>query len=185
MHARATGVNKVVLVKILSGLHDPSVTAADLVETVGRDPSIVYALLRILNSAHLSLERKVTSLHQALVLLGVDGLRNWTTMMVMSRLASDSQEAFSGALIRAKMCELCATNKPGAESTVAFTAGLLSALPDILGRPLPDVVAELGSLQSCAWRYSTARGRSGRCWDGCSATRPKTGSSSRASGRRR
>jgi EAL and modified HD-GYP domain-containing signal transduction protein len=144
VHARATGVNKVVLVQILSGLHDPSVTAADLVETVGRDPSIVYALLRILNSAHVSLERKVTSLHQALVLLGVDGLRNWTTMMVMSRLAADSQEAFSGTLIRAKMCELCATNKRGAESTVAFTAGLLSALPNILGRPLPDVVAELG-----------------------------------------
>jgi len=100
--------------------------------------------LRILNSAHLSLEQKVTSLHQALVLLGVDGLRNWTTMMVMSRLASHSHEAFSGALIRAKMCELCATNAPGAASTVAFTAGLLSALPDLLDRPLREVVDDLG-----------------------------------------
>ena len=36
----------------------PRVTTADLVDTVGRDPSIVYALLRILNSAHLSLERR-------------------------------------------------------------------------------------------------------------------------------
>jgi c-di-GMP phosphodiesterase len=143
VHARATGVNKAVLVQILSGLHDPKVSAADLVDVVGRDPSIAYALLRILNSAHLSLERKVTSLHQALVLLGIDGLRNWTTMMVMSRLASDSQEAFSGALIRAKMCELCASSSAGAEPAVAFTAGILSALPGILGRTLPDVVEEL------------------------------------------
>jgi len=143
VHARATGVNRVVLVQILSGLHDPTVCAADLVDTVGRDPSIAYALLRILNSAHLSLERKVTSLHQALVLLGVDGLRNWTTMMVMSRLASHSHEAFSGVLIRAKMCELCATDCPGAAPTVAFTAGLLSALPDILDRPLRQIVDEL------------------------------------------
>ncbi|MGO9876095.1 MAG: EAL and HDOD domain-containing protein [Acidimicrobiia bacterium] len=142
VHARATGVNKAVLVQILSGLHDPNVTAADLVDTVGRDPSIAYALLRILNSAHLSLERKVSSLHQALVLLGVDGLRNWTTMMVMSRLACDSQETFSAALIRAKMCELCATG-PGADGAVAFTAGLLSALPGLLERPLADVVDEL------------------------------------------
>jgi len=144
VQTRATGVNRVVLVQILTALHDPKVTATDLVGTVGRDPSMVYALLRILNSAHLSLERKVTSLHQALVLLGVDGLRNWTTMMVMSRLVSYSHEAFAGALIRAKMCELCATDRPGAAPTVAFTAGLLSALPDILERPLPDVVHELG-----------------------------------------
>jgi len=113
------------------------------VHTVGRDPSIVYALLRILNSAHLSLERKVTSLHQALVLLGVDGLRSWTTMMVMSRLATGSPEALSGALIRAKMCEICSAKCPGAQPPVAFTAGLLSALPGILDRDLTDLVAEM------------------------------------------
>jgi EAL and modified HD-GYP domain-containing signal transduction protein len=143
VHARATGVNKAVLVQILSALHDPRVSAADLVEVVGRDPSIAYALLRILNSAHLSLERKVTSLHQALVLLGIDGLRNWTTMMIMSRLASDSPESLSSSLVRAKMCELCAVSSPGAELTVAFTAGLLSALPAILDKSLADVVEEL------------------------------------------
>ena len=157
VHARATGVNKAVLVQILSGLHDPKVSAADLVDIVGRDPSIAYALLRILNSAHLSLERKVTSLHQALVLLGIDGLRNWTTMMVMSRLASDSQEAFSGALIRAKMCELCASSSAGAEPAVAFTAGILSALPGILGRTLPDVVEELALAPGAANRAARSR----------------------------
>jgi len=144
VRARTTGANRAVLVQILSELHDPSVSASDLVDTVGRDPAIAYALLRILNSAHLSLERKVTSLHQALVLLGVDGLRTWTTMMVMSRLASGSPEALSGALIRAKMCEICASKCSGAHAAVAFTAGLLSALPGILDRPLPDLVAELG-----------------------------------------
>jgi c-di-GMP phosphodiesterase len=143
VRARTTGADKAVLVQILSDLQDPLVTASDLVGAVGRDPSIAYALLRILNSAHLSLERKVTSLHQALVLLGVDGLRNWTTMMVMSRLAAGSPEALSGALIRAKMCEICAAQCAGAPAPMAFTAGLLSALPGILDRDLSDLVAEL------------------------------------------
>ena len=143
IRARATSVNKAVLVQILARLHDPNISTADLVDTVGRDASIAYALLRILNSAHLSLPWKVSSLHQALVLLGVDGLRNWTTMMIMSRLAPDSNEALSGSLIRAKMCEICASSNAGADPTVAFTAGLLSALPEILDRPLPDVIEEL------------------------------------------
>jgi EAL and modified HD-GYP domain-containing signal transduction protein len=144
VHARATGVNKTVLMQILARMQDPNLTPADLAETVGRDPSIVYALLRILNSAQLSLPTKVTSLRQALVLIGIDGLRNWTTMMIMSRLAPNAHELLTNTLIRAKMCELCTPTSPRADSATAFTAGLLSALPDILDRPLEDLVAELG-----------------------------------------
>ena len=142
VRAQATDVNKTSLLQILTELHDPNVTAAALVDTVSRDPSIAYALLRILNSAHLSLATKVDSLHQALVLLGIDGLRNWTSMMVMSRLAPDSHEALSGALIRAKMCEICAADDH-ASPTVVFTAGLLSALPATLHRPIEEIVGQL------------------------------------------
>ena len=63
-------------------------------------------------------------------------------MMVMSRLAPDAHEALSGALIRAKMCELCAPTNH-ADAAIAFTAGLLSALPDILHRPLEEIVGQL------------------------------------------
>ena len=73
VRGQATGVNKTSLLQILSEAHDPNATAAGLVDTVSRDPSIAYALLRILNSAHLSLATKVDSLRQALVLLGIDG----------------------------------------------------------------------------------------------------------------
>jgi EAL and modified HD-GYP domain-containing signal transduction protein len=143
IRARATGVNQTVLMQILARLHEPNVTTADLVDIVGRDPSVAYALLRILNSAHLSLAKRITSLDQALVLLGIDGLRNWTTMMVMSRLAPSSHEMLSAALVRAKMCELCAPHSAGADPAVAFTAGVLSAIPEILQRPLPEIVEEL------------------------------------------
>ena len=64
-------------------------------------------------------------------------------MMVMSRLASDSREALSSALVRAKMCEICASSSTGAQAAVAFTAGLLSARPGILDRALPELVNEL------------------------------------------
>ena len=41
------------------------------------------------------------------------------------------------------MSEICATSSEGAQAPVAFTAGLLSALPGILDRALPDLVSEL------------------------------------------
>jgi EAL and modified HD-GYP domain-containing signal transduction protein len=63
-------------------------------------------------------------------------------MMAMSRLAPDAPEALSSSLIRAKMCELCAARN-GANAAVAFTAGLLSALPGALDRPIEDIVEQL------------------------------------------
>ena len=161
VRAHSTGVNKSVLLQILAEVHKPNVSAGDLVDTVSRDPSIAYALLRILNSAHLSLPSRVTSLHQALVLLGVDGLRNWTTMMVMSRLAPDSHEAISGALIRAKMCELCAPDNR-ANAAVAFTAGLLSALPSALERSLQEIVEQLALAPELRSALLDHKGREGQ-----------------------
>ena len=161
VRAHTTGVNRSVLLQILAEVHEPTVTAAHLVDTVSHDPSIAYALLRILNSAHLSLPSKVTSLHQAIVLLGIDGLRNWTTMMVMSRLAPDSHEALSDALVRAKMCELCAPANR-ASAAVAFTAGLLSALPATLDRPLEEIVDELALAPSLRGALIDHAGPEGR-----------------------
>jgi c-di-GMP phosphodiesterase len=142
VRGQATGVNRTSLLQVLAEVNDPDATAAGLVDTVSRDPAIAYALLRILNSAYLSLTTKVDSLRQALVLLGMDGLRNWTSMMVMSRLAPDAQESLSNALIRAKMCELSAPDSH-ANGAVSFTAGLLSALPDTLQLPLDEIVGQL------------------------------------------
>jgi EAL and modified HD-GYP domain-containing signal transduction protein len=138
----AIEVSKPVLLRILAATNRPDITPAELVDTIACDPSIVYALLRIVNSACFSLKNEVSSLHQALVLLGIAGIRNWTLMMVMSRLASDSREALIGALVRAKMCDLCAVSN-SASASVGFTAGLICALPSMLDRPLEDIIDEL------------------------------------------
>ncbi len=140
-HTRA---NRAVLLEILAALQEPAISATDLVEAVARDPSVAYALLRVINSAHLTLATKITSLRQALVLLGVDGVRNWTTMMIMSRLVPSSVDDMTTGLIRAKMAEICAAEDASVEPAAAFTAGLLSALPAILGRTPADVVRRLG-----------------------------------------
>ena len=139
MHA-----NRAVLFQLLAKLQDPQSEVTDLVETIGGDPEIAYALLRILNSAHLSLANPINSLHQALVMLGANGLRNWATMMIMTRFAPGSDELASAALIRAKMCELRAGHAQAVDPAVAFTAGLLSSLPDLVETTMPSLVNQLG-----------------------------------------
>jgi len=143
VRARTTNANRAVLLELLCELQDPHSEVSELVDTVGRDPEIAYALLRILNSAYLSLTNPINSLHQALIMLGTDGLRNWATMMIMTRLAPNSPELTSGALIRAKMCELCARRTSAADPTIAFSAGLLSYLPDLVDKTMPNIARQL------------------------------------------
>ena len=48
----------------------------DLIKIINQDPSISERLLRLVNSAYYSLKQKITSIDQALVLLGTEAVKN-------------------------------------------------------------------------------------------------------------
>jgi len=48
----------------------------DLSKVINKDPSISERLLRLVNSAYYSLKQKITSIDQALLLLGMDAVKN-------------------------------------------------------------------------------------------------------------
>ena len=48
----------------------------DLIKIINQDPSISERLLRLVNSAYYSLKQKITSIDQALLLLGTEAVKN-------------------------------------------------------------------------------------------------------------
>jgi EAL and modified HD-GYP domain-containing signal transduction protein len=95
-------------------------------------------LLRTANSAALGLSREVTSLRQALVLIGPKRLRSWVVLTLLEggTTTSSSDDLWS-VLARAFACQ-----RLGApEADLAFTVGLLSGAADLLGAE-PESVAE-------------------------------------------
>ncbi len=62
--------------RVLAMLDDPSVKAADLAEIIQYDAAITANILKICNSALFGLHRKITSLDEALVVLGQDELKD-------------------------------------------------------------------------------------------------------------
>jgi EAL and modified HD-GYP domain-containing signal transduction protein len=115
-------------------------------EIVKHDVSLSVRLLRFLNSAFFGWRSQVTSIKQALVLLGERPLRKWVTLVAVTGLGSDRpEEMLITALLRARLCEELALRQGRtAESLDLFVAGMLSALDSLLGRPLPDLLRELG-----------------------------------------
>jgi HD-like signal output (HDOD) protein len=65
-----------VLEKIVSLTNDPNVSIAQVEQAISTDPVISTKLLRIVNSAYFSFFREITSLKQAIVVLGLEATKN-------------------------------------------------------------------------------------------------------------
>jgi c-di-GMP-related signal transduction protein len=100
-------------------------------------------LLRAVNAASVGLVRPVSSVREALVLLGRRQLRAWILLMVLADAGDGIQEKLSNAMTRARMCELLAPLVPNIPSDTAFLTGLLSTLDFLLNMPMSDVVQRL------------------------------------------
>lgn len=130
---------------LIAALHQPEVNIGDLEEIIKRDVSLTYRTLRSVNSAAFASGREITSIRQALVLLGIDQIRRWASVWALASSGSASApEAMSLALIRARSCEVAGTTLAGPEvGATMFLTGLCSLLDVILNRPLESILAEV------------------------------------------
>ncbi len=132
--------NRLVLVNLLAKLRDPQASFDDIESLIVRDPPLTYRLLRYINSAAVGLRQPVESVHRALMLIGVETIRSWATLILLARMEDKPLGLIETALVRAKMCEMVAIARklPGKEQY--FTVGLFSLLDALLDRPLPELL---------------------------------------------
>jgi len=64
------------LVKVLETCNDPLASANDLKRVISLDPVLTGRVLRLLNSAYFSLDKPVSSLTRAIIMLGVNTVKN-------------------------------------------------------------------------------------------------------------
>jgi EAL and modified HD-GYP domain-containing signal transduction protein len=87
----------------------------------------------------------VTSISQALTLLGLDVIRKWSMVLTLTGLDLEgkSPELFVIMLTRARLCELMATRARLENPSGYFTIGLLSAIDVLLDAPMDTLVEPL------------------------------------------
>jgi EAL and modified HD-GYP domain-containing signal transduction protein len=131
--------------ELVGKLGDPSTTTEEIELAVRRDPALVYRLLRIANSAASGATRQVSSIRDALVMVGMSRLRAW---LVLLSLVPDGAGAkgLVDALIRARTCERVARASGVTSPDVAFTAGLLDGVAQSLGLTPALLLARMPTL---------------------------------------
>lgn len=119
--------------ELLAKLADPEVGVADVESVVRTDLALNYRVLRAANAAAAGATRRIDSIRDALVMLGLNKLRSWLLLMVLADAGSANEEQLSTAMTRARTCELLAQDVRGVKPESAFVAGLLSSLEMVLG----------------------------------------------------
>lgn len=141
---RKISENKQSVLQLLSALHDPDVPIEKVERMIARDTLLSFKLLRLVNSAAFGLPRSVESLRQAIMLLGLQKLRNWVNLLALSNLSGKPHELSVAALTRARMCEMIASHiDKRSRPDSYFTVGLLSTLDAFLDSPLEDLLKNL------------------------------------------
>ncbi|NQT35666.1 response regulator [bacterium] len=118
--------------EIINITNDPNSTARDLADVIRRDQTIVARLLKIVNSAYFNFYRKISDVSRAIVILGLEEVRNISlAACLMSNYPSRNsphfnrddywKHAFGVAYISKELSKLCRDIPP----EDAFTMGLL------------------------------------------------------------
>jgi EAL and modified HD-GYP domain-containing signal transduction protein len=140
-----------------------------VVALIAQDAAITYRLLQACNSAASGLATRVATVKEAAILLGLNRVREWVALMLLSELAEATEDQLALTMTRAKACENVAQQR-GLPADVAFTTGLLSGVAELIGqsgaelashlplaseidRALTDGSGELGGLLSAVRDY--------------------------------
>jgi c-di-GMP-related signal transduction protein len=137
--------NKLNYLRLLESVSSPNFSHQAVENLLKNDPSLVYKLLRYLNSSLLALRGEIHSVCEAISLLGENEFRRWVSILATVAMASDKPpELIRTALTRAFFYE--AISHPigiPAQSSDLFLMGLLSVSDAILDRPIQQILAGL------------------------------------------
>jgi len=125
-----------VIVELMSRV-DQGEDIARLEETLKRDPSLAFKLLRYLNSAAFGLPVEVSSFRHAIMLLGYPRLKRWLALLLTTASKDHAMRPIMyAALRRGLLLEELAKGMNDAETRdEMFICGLFSLLDHMLKQP--------------------------------------------------
>lgn len=120
----------------------------EIEQTFKQQPGLSFNLLRLVNSVAMGLRNPVSSLNQALVVLGQRQLLRWIQLLIYTVGDTGNQRnpLLQLAASRGRLMELLAKMQRPASSDYhdhAFMVGILSLLDVLFGLPMPEILSQL------------------------------------------
>lgn len=130
------------VLQLLSALCNPEAEFSDIAQIIQTDSVLALKILRLVNSALFNQRREITSVRQAVTMLGMGKVRSWAHLLSLTKLDNQPEALFTTTMIRARFGQLLAERAQAAtvQSESQFTIGLLSTLDAFLGMELEEIL---------------------------------------------
>ena len=129
--------------RLVASLSNEDYSIDEVEQLISQNVSMSYHVLRCINSSYYSLPRKIESIRQAIVILGVDHLRQLCSLLCLQGFDDRPPSLFINAMTRARMCEQLGRLGGAKETGAFFITGLFSLLNAMVGMPTQKIVEEL------------------------------------------
>lgn len=148
MSGRKLSPSQMALIRLMGQLNSDAENA-DIERTIKHDASLSLTLLRMANSPALGTGSRITSLSQALMVLGRRQLQRWLQILLYAE-PTKSHGALSPLLVlattRGKLLELMANRiNPGNRriADTAFTVGIMSLMDALFASPMEKILEQI------------------------------------------
>ncbi|MBU2863859.1 HDOD domain-containing protein [Reinekea forsetii] len=135
--------NRKALFDLLVILYKPEEDASVIAEVIKRDTVLSYKLLKLVNSSFYRRATTVDSIDHAVVLLGMQRIRSWATLVCLGQLNDKSEELQTISFLRATMCESLGKMIDPELAPKCFSVGMLSSLDAWFDQPLEILLEKL------------------------------------------
>lgn len=129
---------------LLRSLYDPNVEVNQIESLIVQDPHLCHLLFKRVNSAGVRRANSISSINQAIMLLGFEKIRALTATLLLANNEPIKRLLVFKLLIRAFLARQLAHRTQDLDPNVAFTGGLFSMMDKLEGVSLEKVVAEAG-----------------------------------------
>lgn len=152
----------VLLFSLLKELQDPDASLARVEKALVQDPRLVYKLLRVVNSAAFGLKRKIESIREAIVFIGLRQIKRWAVLLSLSNVEGKPSELMRTSMIRAYLCETLGENSGMEDTARLFTLGLLSTLDALFDQNMAKLLENIPLVDEMKEALITHQGELGQ-----------------------
>jgi c-di-GMP-related signal transduction protein len=143
LKTREIPANRMNYLRMLEAISRQELDACELENLIKSEASVLYRLLRYLNSPMFAFRTEIHSVRHALTILGERETRRWIRLVTLvSAGMQSSTDLILSALVRARFCELIAERVPQRTSD-PFLLGMMSMMDAILEIPMAEMLEKI------------------------------------------
>lgn len=131
--------------KLINEMGKTKLNLTKIEQLIKMDVSVSFKLLKFINSAYFNRPSSIDTIKDAMTYLGTDELKKFINVVAVSGLnESKPDELVKFSMIRARMCELCATVlTTHFTSEELFTIGLFSRMDAMMDMSMENILGNI------------------------------------------